>query len=454
MNKIFCTSLLLLATVSKLLCQNVGVNTTNPLSTLSVNGDFALHSDTFNLFCNEFIYINNQIKRKSVIHLVSPDTCFVFPTLTGIKNGNDGEVVHIFNHIKKPYIFISDYRDSYLPPAIHDSMSMIELFEEGIDTIVNRNYFIRLNTGGSISFIYDGIRKRWKPLNSYSLYSDLKGTWLKTPTGNVMFTFDSLGINKGYAQEQVDIDGNIRLSGLIKPNGGSGSIGQVLSNNGNGTMSWANPASSWSYDDQNIYNNNLGFVGIGGPPYNGFNLDVTGNGIFTKGLVNSDNLDLSTSVLAIQKLNSSPSGESYLKMDERSIQSAFHNTFPSFTNATALFINPYGGQVAIGTNKNLVSGGYKLAVNGSVKCREVVVENVNWPDYVFEPSYPLMSISEFEKFIKENGHLPNIPKATQIEKEGQPIGQIQKLMMEKIEELSLYIIELKNEIELLKMKSK
>lgn len=106
------------------------------------------------------------------------------------------------------------------------------------------------------------------------------------------------------------------------------------------------------------------------------------------------------------------------------------------------------GRVGIGvqTSATLPSG-YLLAVDGGILAEEVVVTlSSDWPDYVFEKDYPLMSIPELAKSIQENGHLPGIPSANEMEKNGQSLGQIQHLMMEKIEELSLYIIELENRL--------
>jgi trimeric autotransporter adhesin len=111
------------------------------------------------------------------------------------------------------------------------------------------------------------------------------------------------------------------------------------------------------------------------------------------------------------------------------------------------------GNVFIGTNNFTSGAGYKLRVGGKIFSEEVRVQLQSaWPDYVFEKNYSRMTLSELEDYINENKHLPNIPSATEVEKNGQHLGEIQRKMLEKIEELSLYIIELKNEIDLLKLK--
>lgn len=96
------------------------------------------------------------------------------------------------------------------------------------------------------------------------------------------------------------------------------------------------------------------------------------------------------------------------------------------------------GSLGIGTQ---TTGDHKLAVDGSIGAREVRVETDNWPDYVFEAGYNLRSIEEVENFILENNHLPEIPNATEVEADGVNLGEMNARLLEKIEELTLYLIE-------------
>ena len=103
------------------------------------------------------------------------------------------------------------------------------------------------------------------------------------------------------------------------------------------------------------------------------------------------------------------------------------------------------GAVMIGTAQK--AAGYKVNVAGKIVAEEVRVQlKAAWPDYVFDDQYKKLSLYELEKYVAVNKHLPNIPSAADIEKDGQQLGEIQRKMLEKIEELSLYIIELKKEI--------
>jgi hypothetical protein len=103
------------------------------------------------------------------------------------------------------------------------------------------------------------------------------------------------------------------------------------------------------------------------------------------------------------------------------------------------------GNLGIGTQP---SSYYKLAVNGFVRSKEVVVET-GWADYVFAKDYKLPSLIEVEKYIKANNHLPEIPSAKEIQENGLKVGEVQTKMMQKIEELTLYIIEQNKRIEAL-----
>lgn len=86
--------------------------------------------------------------------------------------------------------------------------------------------------------------------------------------------------------------------------------------------------------------------------------------------------------------------------------------------------------------------GYELSVDGRIVCEELLVQDsADWPDYVFADNYRLRSLDEVESYIKNERRLPGVPAAAQVEQNGISIGVMQKRMMEKIEELTLYSIE-------------
>ena len=103
------------------------------------------------------------------------------------------------------------------------------------------------------------------------------------------------------------------------------------------------------------------------------------------------------------------------------------------------------GVVSIGAPN--VSAGYLLGVRGKVICEELKVSLYGvWPDYVFDKKYKLLTLDSLENYIQVNKHLPNIPAAAEVEKNGISLGEMQVKQMEKIEELSLYIIELNKQL--------
>ena len=108
-------------------------------------------------------------------------------------------------------------------------------------------------------------------------------------------------------------------------------------------------------------------------------------------------------------------------------------------------------QVAIGTTDNYIPSGFTLAVGGKIIAEEIKVRlRADWPDYVFEKNYNKPTLEELEVSIAENGHLPNIPSAAKVEAEGYFLGEMDVKLLEKIEELTLYVIELNKEVKELK----
>lgn len=125
-------------------------------------------------------------------------------------------------------------------------------------------------------------------------------------------------------------------------------------------------------------------------------------------------------------------------------------------DASSIGINPYilqlqpeGSNVEIGPHT--ANTGYRLSVNGDIRAKRIVVET-GWGDFVFEKGYYLKPLKEVEQYIQQYGHLPGIPSAKEVETKGADLGDLVKLQMQKIEELTLYIIEQNKRIELLEKK--
>lgn len=113
-------------------------------------------------------------------------------------------------------------------------------------------------------------------------------------------------------------------------------------------------------------------------------------------------------------------------------------------------LNYFNGDLGLGT---MNTRGYKLAVNGKIRAQEIKVEaGENWPDYVFKKDYELGSLSELKEFIQLNHHLPGVPKAADLEKNGVELGEMNKMLLKKIEELTLHLISKDDELKKLNEK--
>ncbi len=92
--------------------------------------------------------------------------------------------------------------------------------------------------------------------------------------------------------------------------------------------------------------------------------------------------------------------------------------------------------------------GIALGVNGTIMATELIVKEYgNWPDFVFEEDYNLMSLYELEKHINTNGHLPNVPNEAEVHENGVHLGKMSAILLQKVEELTLYVIELNKQNE-------
>ncbi len=112
-------------------------------------------------------------------------------------------------------------------------------------------------------------------------------------------------------------------------------------------------------------------------------------------------------------------------------------------------INSYQGKVKIGNVNELVDG-YKLFVEEGIlseKVKVAVKNSDDWYDNVFKPSYKRMTINQLDEFIKQNKHLPDVPTTETVMKEGIDLGKMNGILLKKLEELTLDVIDLKKELD-------
>jgi hypothetical protein len=197
----------------------------------------------------------------------------------------------------------------------------------------------------------------------------------------------------------------------------------------------------WITNGSAIYNSNTGNVGIGttspttkleivGPtPGNGANIRANGDILVNAG-----------GSLFFDGNYSYGSGSF--------IRPVSTNTQAFFTSGTERMRITPSGSIGIGTAS---TGTFKLAVEGKIGAREVNVTTTSpWPDYVFECSYRLPSLFDVKNYISRFKHLPEVPSATEVETSGINLGEMNAVLLKKVEELTLYMIEMKEENEKLK----
>lgn len=120
------------------------------------------------------------------------------------------------------------------------------------------------------------------------------------------------------------------------------------------------------------------------------------------------------------------------------------------SESTSLFINSVGN-VGIGTLA--VPNNYKLAVNGAAIATSMKVQlKANWPDFVFLKDYKLPTLTEVKTYIDKNRHLPDMPSADEVHANGLDLGEMNRLLLKKVEELTLYLIEKDGQFNKLKKK--
>lgn len=185
-------------------------------------------------------------------------------------------------------------------------------------------------------------------------------------------------------------------------------------------------AQQWQYGSGTAFINGVN-VGVGtSTPYEYYKLDVVGTAKANSIDINNGNADGGRLVFR---------SEGYPEWRIRNFNGL--GFFPGEGQSSSLWLDN-SGSVGIGVQD---TKGYKFAVAGSAIFAKVVVKTYPWPDYVFHTTYRLRPLSEVEEYIKQYHHLPEVPSAEEVEKNGLDVGDNQATLLKKIEELTLYVIE-------------
>lgn len=108
--------------------------------------------------------------------------------------------------------------------------------------------------------------------------------------------------------------------------------------------------------------------------------------------------------------------------------------------------NNLPGNVGIGTT-NINDANFKLFVETGIRTRKIKVDQTTWPDYVFAPDYILLPLKDLETYINENKHLPDVLSAKEVKMNGVDLGDNEAVLLKKLEEMTLYLIEQNKETE-------
>ncbi len=251
-----------------------------------------------------------------------------------------------------------------------------------------------------------------------------------TPAGNTVqigtLGIQSRGVNNGFIQDNAYWSG----TGEIYRQNGPISMVQLINGNIMLRAAPTGTAGGTATLATNVMVTNTGNVGIG-TASPGAKLHVVGdislgywnNGISRfVGISQSDN-NFTTAGASIEFTSSSGSNAINFR--------THHNGVSAATRMTV----DQDGNVGVGT----INPTEKLAVNGRIRAKEVIVET-NWSDFVFDPGYRLTPLSEVERQIKAERHLPGIPSAHDVAQGGVSLGQMQARLLQKIEELTLHVI--------------
>nr|NQU89282.1 hypothetical protein [Bacteroidota bacterium] len=197
-------------------------------------------------------------------------------------------------------------------------------------------------------------------------------------------------------------------------------------------------------------------------------LDVSGDIIGLSARFKTDNYHSLNIGKAIYGNNLGVWGSSYIGFNMyREIDNSWKTEYDSFSNGGAMIYGTVGGSIVFTCvqndqsvsgqqilNEDQIKNKAKMILQGDglLKANEIEIQLDVWSDYVFNEDYNLPELKEVEIFIKENKHLPDVPSEAEVLEDGVNLGEMDAILLKKIEELTLYLIEQQKEIDVLKEK--
>lgn len=417
--------------------QNIGFGTNQPQTIIDINGDLALRSTPL-ILTNGILNAVNVSAKYSNFIITGPSAPF---TIAGLTAGSEGKLLTLFNRSGQVMTIANEagtanagariITGSELPLTVPHNASILLQYVQTAGRWVVRNY------SAPGPWVVNDDRM-------YSLHTGNIGIGTQFPAfkfdvkGNGFFQ----GNNPSLAIETIPQGNFMNAAGLqvASPNTENYPAGieqNILAINGSQIQSYVK-----NIDDPFVsdYPRHLAINPLGGSVGIGTN--------YALGYAKVEiAVDPETRVLSMG--DGTVGMVHFLGGASRGLNGLGGYFGTSTNHPLHFYTNSQYAQMTLLQNGSLCIGtvygatGYKLNVAGKIISEEIKVQSfAAWPDYVFKNDYPLRPIAELETDIQNLGHLPGIPDAATIARDGIQLGEMQTKMMEKIEELTLYIIEL------------
>gem|GEM_PF-1031943 len=253
-----------------------------------------------------------------------------------------------------------------------------------------------------------------------------------------------VGIGTFAPEAPLDVAGKIRSESLQLTQGFY--PGYLLTSDDQGHAIWTNPETilnigPWQRQGNNVFVTGYDRVGIGTDQPTE-SLQINGNMM----LSNNGNIKGNrTSWQPFKIFAGNDESEPYIALFGNSQNTGSIKLYSFGTGGQIEFHNENMKVMSIRADNNVYFGNpdysTNLFVNGEITANQVRVNTSFWWDKVLKPDYELMPLAELQSFITQNSHLPDIPKETEVLEQGIDLGEMNGLLLKKIEELTLYLLE-------------
>ncbi len=421
---------------------NVGLATITPLQPLHVSGNVLLTGKNSTLLFSDEPPTNGNWGKWG-IEYESGGLNFWRPFESKVPDqGNYDPKAGATNFV----LFIKDNGNV----GIGTNMPAVKFHVNEGSTLLNGNLQVGVPGNNRITSIYGKVGLGTdNPLSALQVNGSVSvGYNVHTPPGSTSLIVNGpVGIGTFTPTVPLEVVGKIKTTEFQLTTGYMN--GYILKSDGNGNAMWASPSTiddgDWTRNGNNITVDEFKKIGIGTTtPAEA--LDLNGN------LLCSGNIKGGRTGWEPFKImaNSSETDGSYILLSNNNNQAGSVKFYASGTDGRIEFHNQNMQVMSIRADNNVYLGNPEtntnLFVNGEISCGLVRVNTDSWWDCVFNEGYALKPLLEVESYIKKNKHLPEIPSEKEVMENGIDLGKMNALLLRKVEELTLYVIELEKRI--------